>query len=182
MIALAKTSPGRLNYGSGGSGSSTHLATELFKSMSGINIVRIPYKGVGQALSDAIAGQVQVIMPNTGAAMVHVRSGRLRALAVGSAEPSPLAPGLPTVAASGVPGYEATAMSGMFVPKRTPAAIVERLNREIVRILDQPDVREKFFTAGAEAVGDAPLQFAAKIRGEMQRMGNMIKAAGIHEE
>ena len=182
LIALARARPGELNYGSGSSGSSTHLAAELFKSMAGVNIVRIPYKGVGQALGDAIAGQVQVIMPNTGAAMVHVKSGRLRGLAVASAEPSVLAPGLPTVAASGVPGYEAVAMSGFFVPVRTSQALIDRLNRDIVRILNQPDSREKFFNAGGEPVGDSPKEFAAKIKGEMLRMGNVIRETGIREE
>jgi tripartite-type tricarboxylate transporter receptor subunit TctC len=182
LIALAKAMPGKLNYGSGSSGSSTHLAAELFKSMAGVNIVRIPYKGVGQALGDAVAGQLQVIMPNTGAAMVHVRSGRLRGLAVGSPEPSLLAPGLPTISASGVPGYEASAMSAMFVPRNTPPTIVNVLNRETVRILNQAEVREKFLSAGGETVGGSPAGATATIKAEMARMGKMIKEVGIREE
>ena len=179
LIALARAKPGELNYGSGPPGSTTHLAVELFNTMAGVNIVRIPYKGVGQALGDLIAGQVQVMMPNTAAAMVHVNSGRLRGIAVGSAEPSELAPGLPTVSASGVPGYQSVAMSGVFAPAKTPARIVVQLNREIARILGRPDIREIFFKAGGEAAGGSPDDFAKRIKVEIAQLGKVIAERGI---
>ncbi|MBI3069132.1 MAG: tripartite tricarboxylate transporter substrate binding protein, partial [Betaproteobacteria bacterium] len=134
LIVLGKARPGELNYASGPTGSSIHRAAELFRAMAGVNIVRVPYKGSAQGLNDLIAGEVQLMFPTTASAMPHVKSDRLRALAVTSAEPSALAPGLPTVAASGVPGYEAVAMTGIWAPAKTPGAIIARLNQEIVRV------------------------------------------------
>lgn len=182
LIALAKAKPGTLNYSSGPSGSATHLAAELLKSMAGVSIVRIPYKGQGPALNALLGGEVQLTFPSAGSVMTHVKAGKIRALAITSSEPSALFPGLSALAAAGVPGYESVQMSGIFAPAKTPKPIVDRLNREIVRVLDSADVKERFASAGLEAVGGSPEQFAAKIKSEMIRMGKVIKDAGIREE
>jgi tripartite-type tricarboxylate transporter receptor subunit TctC len=179
LIALAKSKPGALNYASSGTGATNHLAAELFKTLAGVDIVRIGYKGAGPALNDLIANQIQVMFPTAGAAAPHVRAGRVKALAVTSAERSSIAPQLPTVAASGLPGYESLAIYGIFVPARTPRALVNRLNEEIVRVLNSADVKEKFFSMGMEAVGGTPEQLAAKVHSEMVRMGKVIRDAGI---
>ncbi|HTD91512.1 MAG TPA: tripartite tricarboxylate transporter substrate-binding protein, partial [Burkholderiales bacterium] len=178
LIAIAASKPGELNYGSAAAGASNHLAAELFKSMARVNIVRVGYKGAAQAMNDLIAGQLQLMFPTAGAAAAHVRAGRVRALAVTSTEPSPLVPGLPTVAAS-LPGYESIAVYGLFVPARTPQAVINRLHKETVQVLNAPDVREKLLGAGVEVIGDAPYQLAARVRSEMTRLGKVIREAGI---
>ena len=178
LIALARAKPGELNYASSGTGATSHLAGEMLKSMAGINIVRVSYKGAGQAMNDLLAGQVQVAFPTAGAAAAHMRAGRVRALAVTSLEPSPLAPGLPTVA-SVVPGYETTAIYGLFVPARTPAALINRLHREAAQVVKSAEVREKLQSAAVETVGDAPDQLIARVKGDMARMKKVIDAAGI---
>ncbi|MBI3939178.1 MAG: tripartite tricarboxylate transporter substrate binding protein [Betaproteobacteria bacterium] len=180
LIALAKARPGELNYAST-TGSTPHLAAELFKAMAGVNIVRIPYKGAGPALNDLIGGQVQLMFPVAAAVTPHVKSGRLRALAVTSVEPSELVRGLPTVAAT-VPGYESVQMTAMFAPAKTPATIINRLNQEIVQVLNRADVKEKFFNAGAKVVGGSPEQLMATMKSEMARLGKVIKDAGIRAE
>ncbi|MBI4191894.1 MAG: tripartite tricarboxylate transporter substrate binding protein [Betaproteobacteria bacterium] len=179
LIALAKARPGELNYASGGTGSPSHLSTELFKSMADVNMVRIPYTGTGPALNAVIGGEAQLMFPTAPSGMPHVRSGRLRALAVTSARSSALAAGLPTVAASGMPGYESEAVFGMFAPAKTPAAIVNRLNQEIVRALNNPNLKERFFNAGTEVVGSSPEAFTAFLKSDMAKMGKVIKNAGI---
>ena len=179
LIALAKARPGELNVSTGAIGGSPHLASELFKSMAGVNIVHILYKGTGPAVNDVIAGHVQVNFSTPGPVAPHIKSGRLRALAVTSAEPSALAPGLPTVAASGLPGYEAAAMSGILAPAKTPAVIINRLNQGLLQILNKAETKEKFFNLGMEPVSNSPDQFAAAIRSQMVRMGKVIKDAGI---
>ncbi|MBI3937188.1 MAG: tripartite tricarboxylate transporter substrate binding protein [Betaproteobacteria bacterium] len=182
LIALAKARPGELNYASGGTGSSTHLAAELFKAMAGVNIVRIAYKGSASPMSDLISGQVQLTFGIAAPVAPHVKSGRLRALAITSAEPSALFPGLPTVAASGLPGYESVSLFGMFAPAKTPATLIHRLNQEVVHVLNRAEVKEKFFNIGVEAVGNSPEQFAAMIKADMARWGKVIKDAGIRAE
>jgi tripartite-type tricarboxylate transporter receptor subunit TctC len=182
LIALARAKPGQLNYASSGTGASNHLAAELFKTMAGVNIVRIGYKGAGQALNDLNSGQVQVMFPTAGAIAQHIQSGRVKALAVTSAEPSTVMPGLPTVAAAGLPGYESIAIYGVFAPAGTPRTLIQRLHDEIVRVLATPDVRDKFFVAGIETVGDTPEQLAARVRSEMTRMRKVIADAGIRVE
>ncbi len=179
LIAAAKTKPGSLNYASGATGSSAHLATELFKAMAGVDIVRIPFKGDGPAINALIGGEVQLMFITAGSVMPHVKSGRLKAIAVTSALPSALVPGLPTVAAAGLPGYESVQASGLFVPIKTPAPVIKRLNEEIVRVLNRPEVKEIFFKMGSEPVGNTPEQFAAKIKSEIARMSKVIKDAGI---
>ena len=182
LVALAGARPGEFNYASSGTGASNHLAAELFRAMAGVNIVRVPYKGAGPALNALIAGEVQLMFPTAGAVTPHVRSGRVRALAITSAEPSALAPGVPTVASSGLPGYESISIYGVFAPARTPRPIVNKLNEEIVRVLNRTDVKEKFFNAGVETVGGSPEQLAATVKSEMARMGKVIRDAGIREE
>ena len=182
LVALAKSRPGELNYGSTGTGSSTHLAAELFKSMAGVNIVRIPYKGGGPATVGLIGGEVQLMFATAGSVTPHVKSGKLRMLAVTSARPSALAPDLPTIAASGLPGYEADTTYAVLAPAGTPAAIVKQLNHEIVRALNRPDMREKFLNAGVDVVGSTPEQLTAAMSGEVSRLGKVIRDAGIRIE
>jgi tripartite-type tricarboxylate transporter receptor subunit TctC len=182
LIALAKGKPGALNYASGATGSASHLAAELFKSMAGVDIVRVPYKGAGPAVNGIIAGQVQVMFGTAGSVVPHIRSSRLKALAVTSAEPSSMLPELPAISAAGVPGYEAASVIGVFAPAKTPAAIVKRLHHEIVTTLNQPETKARLNNAGMEVVGSSPSQSAAMIAADMARMGNLIKEAGIRVE
>ncbi len=181
LIALAKAKPGQLNYGSAGSGAATHLSAELFKLVAGVDIVRIAYKGSGLAATGLLAGEVQMMFVSASVGLPHVRTGRLRALAVGSAQPSALAPDIPTMAAAGLPGYEAASTSGMFAPARTPAAIVNLLNRQIVHALGRPDVKEMFLKSAIEAVGSTPEAFAEFIRNDMAKWSRVIRDAGIRE-
>ncbi len=182
LIAFSKARPGALSYSSGGTGASNHLAAELFKSMAGLNILRIPYKGPASALSGMITGETQLMFPNAAAAAPHLDGGRLRALAVSTARPSALAPGLPTIAASGLPGYESAFAVGMFAPAKTPAAIVSRLHQEAVRALNSAEVKSRLFNVGVEAVGSSPEELASSMKSEMARIGRMIKDAGIRAD
>ncbi len=182
LIALAKARPGELNYASSGVGSSNHLAAELFKAMAGINTLHVPYRGAGPALTALIGGQIQLMFPSASSVTPHVKSGRLKALAVTSAEPSALAPGLPTVTASGLPGYESSLILGVFAPAGVPATLINRLNREIVKVLHAPEVKEKLFSSGVEVVGSSPEQFASRVKSEMTRLGKLIKDAGIRAD
>ena len=182
LIALAKAKPGELNFASGPSGAIPHLAGELFKAMAGIDIVHIGYKGVGLAVTDVIGGRIQMMFPNASAALPQAKAGRLRALAVTSAKPSALAPGLPTVAESGLPGYECVAMYAVFVPAKTPPALVKRLNKEIVEVLNRPDIKEKFLAASTEVLASSPQGLADTMKSEMARMGKVIKAANIRAD
>lgn len=182
LIALAKAKPGELNYASGPLGAIPHLAGELFKVLAGVNVVLVPYKGVGLAVNDVIGGRIQMMFPNASAALPQAKAGRLRALAVASAKPSTLAPGLPTLAASGLPGYECDALYAVFVPAKTPQAIVKRLNKEIVQTLNQPDTREKLLASSTEVIASSPQGLADAMKSEMARMGKVIKAANIRAE
>jgi len=181
LIALAKARPGELNYGSGATGSSSTMSTELFRHMAGIDIAHIPFKGSGPSLNALIAGQVQLAFATPGSVSTHIKSGRLRALAITSAQPSRLRPDLPTVA-SVVPGYESQSMVGAFVPFKTPPALLTRLNQEFVKALARPDVREKFFNVGVETVGSTPEEFGALVKSEMTRLGKVIRDAGLREK
>jgi tripartite-type tricarboxylate transporter receptor subunit TctC len=182
LIALAKTKPGQLNYAAGSIGSTPHLATELFKSMAGINLVRINYKGTGPAFNDLLAGQVQVMIPASGGAVPHIKSGRLRALAITGPQPSALFPGIPTVAASGLPGYEMVGMTGLVAPMGTPVAIVRRLNQDTVKLLAQEDAKQRFLSVGVEPSSNSPEEFTAMIKANMAMLGKVIKDAGIRNE
>jgi len=182
LIALAKVRPGDLNYSSPGSGGSPHLAEELFKSMAGVKIIHVAYKGMGSAILGVIRGEVQIMFPSAAAVTPHIKSGRLRALAVTSARPTALAPGLPTMAVSGLAGYESLGMFGVFAPAGTPAPIVNRLNQEMVRVLNKPDIKQKFFDSGTETVGNTPEEFSAIVKSDMAKMGKLIKDAGIRAD
>ena len=182
LIALARGKKGRLNFASSGVGSSNHLAAELFRSMANIDLVHVPYKGAGPALTALIGGETQLMFPSAGSVTAHLRSGKLKGLAVTSNEPSALAPGLPTVAASGLPGYESSLVLGVFAPSSTPVRLTNRLNQEIVKVLRAPDVKEKLFNTGVEVVGSSPSQFATRVQTEMKRLGKLIRDAGIRTD
>ena len=182
LIALGKARPGVINYASTSVGGSTHLAAEYFKLLAGVDMLRINYKGTGPALNALMAGEVQAMFPTAGSTSGHVKSGRLRALAVGSAQPSALLPGVPTIAATGLPGYESVAMYGMFAPAKTPAPAIRRLNEDISRLLWAPDLMEKLLNAGTEPGGGAPDQFANIIKAEMTRLGKLIRNVGIRDK
>jgi len=181
LMVLARARPGQLNFATSGVGNSVHLAGELFKSMAGVNVVRVNYKAASQALTDLVAGQTQFMFAVPGSSIPHVKAGRLRALAVTSARPTPLAPGLPTVAEA-LPGYEMASRLAIFAPAGTPAAIVTRLNLEIVRVLGRADMKDKFHAAGQETVGSTPEGLAALIKSEMERMGKLIRSAAIRAD
>ncbi len=182
LIALAKAKPGGLNYASGPVGASNHLAAELFKSMAGVNIVRVAYKGGGPALNDVIAGQVPLVFASTGSVMSLLKSGRLKALAVTSAQPSDLVPGVPTVAAAGLPGYESVSIGLLMAPLRTPAAIIRRVNQALGYALGQPDVKEKLMSIGVEAVSSSPQALTVAMREDVARVGKLIKDTGMKAE
>ena len=179
LIALAKAKPGQLNYSSAPVGAQTHLAGELFKSMAGVNIVRVVFKGNGPAVASAISGEVQVMFPNPPTAMTHIKSGRLRALAVTSTQPSALVPGVPTVAASGVPGYEVISMDFIFAPADTPAPIINRLNQEMVRALNRPEVKQKFFDTGVEVVGSSLQESVRRMTEDVAKWEKLIKRGSM---
>lgn len=179
LIALIRAKPGALNYATSGIGASSFLAAELFKSMLRADMVRVNYKSGGLALTELISGQVQLMFANAGSVATHLQSGRLKALAVTSAKPSALMPGLPTIAAGGLPGYELVSVQGIFAPAGTPEAVITRLNREFIPFLRRADTREKFFAAGVEAIGGTPEELAATLKSEMARLGKVIQATGI---
>ncbi len=182
LVTLAKARPKQLAFASAGTGSSTHLAAELLKSMAGIDMVHIPYKGGGQAVVDVMAGQVQLYFSSMLGALPHVKSGKLRALGVTSAKRSRATPDLPTIAESGFPGYEAVNWLGLLAPARTPAAIIARLNGEIVKIFSQPDVEERLAAQGGEAQTNTPAQFAEHIQSEIRKWSRVIKVSGMQSE
>jgi tripartite-type tricarboxylate transporter receptor subunit TctC len=182
FIALAKAKPGELNYASLGNGSANHLTAALFASMAGIKLAHVPYKLVGSVLTDLMSGQVQLFFVGAVSAQAQIKGGRLRAIGVTSVRRSALLPDVPTIAESGVRGYEVTGWYGVFVPAATPRPIVTRLNREIVRILKLPDVSERFTAEGAELVGNTPEEFAAYIRSEIAKWSKVVKLSGARED
>jgi tripartite-type tricarboxylate transporter receptor subunit TctC len=179
LVQLARIKPGQLNFASNGTGGSSHLAAELFMMMTDTRMVHVPYKGLSPALTDLLSGQVQTMFSSTVAILPQVRAGRLRALAMTSAKRSAAMPEVPTVAESGAPDYETASWYGVLAPARTPQVIIERLNREIVKAVQLPDVRERLLSEGADPVGSSPGEFAAHIRRELARWSKVIKQAGI---
>jgi tripartite-type tricarboxylate transporter receptor subunit TctC len=179
LIALAKARPGQLNYSGSGMGAAAHLAAELFKSMTGTDIVHISYKSAAPALTELIAGQTQLMFATSLSVMPHIKANRVRALAVTTAKRARVTPELPTIAEAGVPGFEASTWHGVLVPAGTPEAIVNKLNAEIVRMLQLPDVRERLGTLGAEIVGSTPREFAEHIQREIPKWAKVIKDAGV---
>lgn len=182
LIDLARKRPGELNYASATIGSTSHLGAELFKHMARVNIVRIPYGSGSGRNADLVGGHVQLEFATSGTVTGQLQSGRLRGLAVTSAQPSRFFPGLPTIAASGLPGYESVSIHAVFAPAKTPAAIINFLNQELVRGLNRPDVKEKFTNAGAEVAGSTAQELAVMMKSEMTRMGKVIKDAGIRAD
>ena len=180
LIALARAKPGTLSYGTSGVGSIAHLGTELLKFMAGgIDIVHVPYKGTGQALSDVLGGQVQLMMASLLPALPHVKSARLRGIAVTSAQRTAALPETPTVAESGLPGFETTSWHGMVMPAKTPASISGRVHAEMVKLLNLPDVKAFFLTQGMDTVGNTPAQFTAYIQGETEKWSRVVRTLGI---
>ncbi len=182
LIALAKAKPGAYNYASAGIGSSSHLAGALFGILTGTNIVHVPYKGGGPAMVDVLAGQMQLYFGTMPGVMPHVKSGKLRPVAVTSDKRSQTLPEFPTIAESGVTGYEAATWYGLLAPAQTPRAIVERLHREVVKILGVAEMRERLVAQGFEPVGGTPEQFGAYIKTEIAKWGKVIREAGIRAE
>ena len=179
LIALAKARPGALNFSASTVGSPGHLAGELFKSMAGVNMVGVPYKGTALGIASLLSGEVQLVIADSGLIVPHAKSGKVRALAVTTAQPSPLVPGLPTVAASGLAGFEWIAATGMWAPAKTPIPILNRLNQEIVRLLSRTDVKDRLFNVGVESVGTSSEEFYTLIQTDMARVGKVVKDAGI---
>ncbi len=178
FIAIAKAKPGQLNYGSSGVGTATHMTTELFKTMAGVDLVHIPYKGSGQVMGDVIGGQLALIFDQVVSSLPHVQGGKLRMLGITSAKRFQSLPDLPTIAESGVPGYESISWAGVAVPAGTPKEIVARLHVEIVKVLAMPDIRERFLRDGIETVGSTPEQFAEHIRRERIKWAKVVKDSG----
>jgi len=182
LIALAKGKPGQLNYASAGNGTPPHLAGELFKSMAGVDMVHVPYKGNTPAFVDLISGQVSLSFPTIPSALPHVQAGRLRALAVTSRKRSAVMPQLPTIAESGLPGYDTSSWFGMLAPAGTPREIVRKLQQESAKVLQLRDVREKLLSQGLEPVGSTPEEFAATIESEIAKWAKVVKASGARVE
>ena len=179
LVALAKKQPGKIAFASAGNGTSGHLALELFKQRAGIDVTHVPYKGGGPALAEVLAGQVQALFSLALAATQQVKAGKVRALAITSGKRSPVAPELPTVAESGFPGYEVVGWFGWLAPAKAPTEIVTRLNAEIVRTLNLPEIRERLLSQSSEPVGDSPQAFAAFMKSEHAKWAGVIKRGGI---
>jgi tripartite-type tricarboxylate transporter receptor subunit TctC len=180
LIALAKAQPGALDYANTGIGGAIHLASELFKSTAGINVVAVNYKGAGDALNSVIGGETQMAFTTNGLqSMQLAKQGKLRVLAVSSAQPTALFPGIPTVASAGLTGFEAGNTLGLFAPGKTPAAIISQLNEEFVRVLNAPDVKEKLLNIGAEPIAGPADRFSAYVKADIARIGKVIKEAGL---
>jgi tripartite-type tricarboxylate transporter receptor subunit TctC len=182
LIALAKANPGKLNYASVGTGSPGHIAGELLKIKTGIDIVHIPYKGGGPAVIDTIGGQVQLLFVSMPAAWQHVKAGKLKAIAVASAKRSVAAPDLPTIAESGVPDYAVESWYGAFAPAKTPAAAVAKLNAAFVKVLDNREIKEKLLAQGAEATSSTPAELDRVVKEELAKWDAVIKTAKIKPE
>jgi tripartite-type tricarboxylate transporter receptor subunit TctC len=178
LIDYAKSNPGKLSFASSGNGTSIHLAGELFKRTTGVQMTHVPYKGSAPALTDLIGGQVQLMFDNMPSALPHVKAGKLRPVAVTSKKRSPALPDLPTIAESGVPGFEATTWFGVLAPRDTPKEIVTKLNKEMVRILKTPEVKGRLMEQGAEPIGNSPEQFAAHIQAEIAKWERVVKESG----
>ena len=180
LIALLKANPGKYTFASSGNGTSQHLSGELFKSMAGIDMQHIPYKGSPPALQDVVGGQVTMTFDNITTAWPLAKAGKLRALAVTTAKRSPIAPDVPTLAESGLAGYEVGSWQGVFAPAGTPPEVVRRLNTEIVKIINMPDVRAKLEALGAEPVGNSSDEFASIVKSEVAKWAKVVKQSGAH--
>ena len=179
LIALAKSQPGKLSFASSGTGAASHLSAVLFKSMAGVDLLHVPYKGTGQAVTDLLAGHVNLMFAPAQTVMPYVREGRLRALALTGSKRSETLPELPTVSESGLPGYEAVGWFGLLAPAATPRATVAKISADANRVLAEREVREKMLGLGAEPSGDTPEEFARFIRDDQAKWGKLMKDAGI---
>jgi tripartite-type tricarboxylate transporter receptor subunit TctC len=179
LVALAQREPGKLSFASSGAGSSTHMSAELFKSLTGTDILHVPYKGSGQALPDLMSGRVSMMFENAPGAVAYIKAGKVRALAVTGLKRAAALPELPTVAESGVPGYESLSWSGLAAPAATPREIIQKINRETGAILATPEMRAKLAEQGAEAVGGPPEQFAGHVRAERDKWSRLIRERNI---
>ncbi len=182
LIAFARTRPGQINFGAGSAGSNPHLAMELFLFMTGLKMVHVPFKGQGPALSDALGGHTSLMMANLLSALPHARNGRMRAYGVSSARRATVAPDIPTIAEAGVPGYEVVQWFGILAPAATPRDVIAKLHASTVRALQDPAIKERFVSDGAETVGNTPEEFAAVIRADLTKWGKVIKDMGIKLE
>ena len=182
FVALAKAKPGQINYGSAGNGSAGHLAMEYLKQATGIDIVHVPYKGTGPNLTDLVAGRTQAASAGTPPLMPHVKSGKLRVIAVGTAQRLASLPDVPTVAEQGYPGFETSQWYGLNAPARTPAAVIQRLAGEAAKAAKSPKVQERFAADDAEAIGSSPAEYAAFIRKEQERWSKVVRAAKIRAD
>ena len=182
LIALARAKPGQLNFGSPGNGTTTHLATELFKQVAGIEALHVPYKGVAPAVTDLLAGQTQFMSGDLSTLMPQVKAGRLRALGVTGASRSALAPDVPTIAESGLPGYEAIGWFAVLAPGATPRELVTRLNAAIVKGISDADAREKLAQLGGDVAANTPAEFTARIRDDLAKWSKLIRAIGLKPE
>ena len=178
LIALARAEPGKLDYASAGNGTPNHLAMELFKSMAGVNMTHVPYKGAPQAVTDLIGGSVNLMFNSIPPVLPHIRSGRLKLLAVASVRRSPQLPDVATISEAGVPGFEAITWFGLLAPARTPKQIVARLNELVVKVVRAPELKSQFEILGYEAVGGSPGEFAAFIRAESEKYAKAVKLSG----
>jgi tripartite-type tricarboxylate transporter receptor subunit TctC len=179
LIALARAKPGQLNYASSGAGQSTHLSMELFKSMARVNMIHVAYKGSSPAITDLLGGHVLLMFDNMPSALPHAKAGKLRGIAVSTAKRSPVTPEVPTVAESGLPGFEVSVWFGVLAPAATPREIVERLNGILVKALQSPDVRERLSSQGAEPIGDTPADFTAVMKRDLVKWAKVVKDANI---
>ena len=178
LIALARAQPGKLNYASAGNGVANHLAMELFKQMAGVDIVHVPYKGAPQAVTDVLAGHMNMMFNSIAPIIAHIRAGRVQVLGISSSKRSSQMPDVPTISEAGVPGYEAENWFGLFAPARTPQRIVARLNEAVVKIVRSPEIQAQFTALGADAVGNSPEEFAAFVRRDMERYARVVKLSG----
>jgi tripartite-type tricarboxylate transporter receptor subunit TctC len=179
LIAYAKANPGKLNYGSTGTGTSTHLEGELLKSMAGVYMVHIPYRGSGPALVDLVGGQLNLMVDALGSSGPFIKAGKLRALAVTTAKRSPSIPELPTVSESGVPGYEAMPWLGLVAPAGTPPAVVDRIHREVAKVLEDPEIKERFKGWGLDIIGNSPAEFTTFLSRDITQWKKVITDAKI---
>jgi tripartite-type tricarboxylate transporter receptor subunit TctC len=179
LIALARAKPKQINFASSGNGGISHLAGHLFMTMTGIELTHVPYKGMGPALTDVVAGQLQMVFPDPAVALPHVRAGRVNALGVTGAKRVPSAPNVPTIAESGLPGYDVPVWYGYLAPRGTPRAIIEKLHTDIAKAMASPEIRERITNDGGDAAVKSPDEFAALIRTELVKWAKVVKDAGV---
>ena len=178
LIALAKSQPGKLNYASAGNGVANHLAGELFKQMAGVDIVHVPYKGAPQAVTDVLAGHMQMMFNSIAPIVPHIKSGRVRVLGIASLQRSPQLPDLPTISESGVPGFEAVNWFGLFAPAKTPPAIINRVNGALVKTVKSPELQAQFIALGADPVGSSVEEFTAFVKRDMEKYEKVVRLSG----